>query len=397
MRIIYPVSEGFDPRKARFHQIIQTSHALAKRGCEIDLIMGRNEFDLTADVLPYYSLEPHSNLHLHTVSMLRREGNQKIHVSWNGIFHFACLFKIRKMIKEKKYHALYTRHPNLADFFLAHRHSLKMPIIFEAHEIFHLTTERKDKIQRMKAQEARIYSKVDGIVAITQGLKNQLEKIFTISTQISVIPSGVNIDFYEGTGEEKNAGKILYVGQLYPWKGVGALLEAMCYVTEGELHVVGGEKKQIDDLIMKSKNLGISNRVFFHGQVSPQDVKNFIKDASVAVHPLAQKDTAYAEFSSPMKIFEYMAARIPIIASDLPGIREILTDQVSALLVPPDDSKALAKGIQLMLDDPKLRQRLSDNAYETVQQHSWAKRAEWIEQYILDIHHIKKGQHGKTG
>ncbi|MBP8699828.1 MAG: glycosyltransferase family 4 protein [Syntrophorhabdaceae bacterium] len=385
MRIIYPVSEGFDPRKARFHQILQTSHALAKKGCEIDLILGRNEFNLAADVLPYYSLEPNPNLHLNTVCMLRREGKQKIHVSWNGIFHIACLLKIRKMLREKQIHALYTRHPNIADFFIKHRRSLKMPIIFEAHEIFHLTTERKDKIQKMKAQEARIYSKVDGIVSITQGLKNQLEQIFTISTQISVIPSGVNIDFYEGTGKEKKAGKILYVGQLYPWKGVGTLLEAMCYVTAGELHVVGGEKKQIDDLIMKSKNLGIANRIFFHGQVSPQEVKNFIKDASVAVHPLAQKDTAYAEFSSPLKIFEYMAARIPIVASDLPGIREVLTDKVSVLLVPPDNPKALAKGIQSILDNPTLGKQLAEKAYKEVRQHSWAKRAERIEQFIGNI------------
>jgi len=358
------------------------------------LIMGRNEFDLTADVLPYYSLEPHSNLHLHTVCMLRREGNQKIHVSWNGIFHFACLFKIRKMIKEKKYHALYTRHPNLADFFLRQRESLKLPIIFEAHEIFHLTTERKDKIQKMKAQEARIYSKVDGIVATTKELKDHLEKIFPISTKIAVIPNGVNIQFYDGSKAEEKNGSILYVGQLYPWKGVDTLLEAMFHVTNGELHVVGGEKKQIDDLKMKSCNLGISNRVFFHGQVSPRKVRDFLKSASVVVHPLAKKNTNDAEFSSPLKMFEYMAARIPIVASDLPGIREILTDQVSALLVPPDDPKALAKGIQVMLDDPKLRQRLSDKAYETVQQHSWAKRAERIEKYILDIHRIKKVQHG---
>jgi len=374
---------------------MQTSHALAKRGCEINLIMGRNEFDLAADALPYYSLEPNPNLHLHTVCMLRREGKQKIHVSWNGIFHIACLLKIRKMLREKQFHALYTRHPNIADFFLKHRRSLKMPIIFEAHEIFHLTTERKDKIQKMKAQEARIYSKVDGIVTTTKELKDQLKKTFHISSDIAVIPNGVNIEFFESSLEKVKIGRILYVGQLYPWKGVDTLLKAMCFVPKGELHIVGGDKQQIDDLILQADRLSISNRVFFHGHVSPHEVRDFLKSASVVVHPLAKKNTKDAEFSSPLKMFEYMAARIPIVASDLPGIREILTDQVSALLVPPDDPKVLAKGIQLMLDDPKLRQRLSDNAYETVQQHSWAKRAERIEQYILDIHHIKKGQHGK--
>jgi len=387
LRIIYPVSEGFDPRKARFHQIFQTCHALAKRGCEVDLILGQNEFDPLTDVLPYYSLEPLQNLHLHTAYMLRREGKQKIHISWNGIFHFTSLFKIRTLHREKPFSTLYTRHLNIADFFLRHRKSLRLPILFEAHEIFHLTTERQDKIQKMRAQETRIYSQVDGIVATTKELKDQLEKSFPISTQIVVIPNGVNIDFYEGTGKEKNAEIILYVGQLYPWKGVDTLLEAMRYLRGGELHVVGGEQNQIDDLMIKAGNLAILNRVFFHGQVPPQKVRDFLKSASVVIHPLAKKNTKDAEFSFPLKIFEYMAARIPIVASDFPGIREILTDQVSALLVPPDDPQALAQGIQSILDDPALGKRLADKAYETVRQHSWAKRAERIEQFIGDLLH----------
>ena len=327
--------------------------------------------------------------------MLRREGKQKIHVSWNGIFHFACLLKIRKMLREKQIHALYTRHSNIADFFIRHRRSLKMPIIFEAHEIFHLTTERKDKIQKMKAQEARIYSNVDGIVTTTKELKDQLKNIFHISADIAVIPNGVNIEFFESSLEEVRTGRILYVGQLYPWKGVDTLLKAMCFVPKGELHVVGGDKKKIDELILQAGKLNISNRVFFHGQVSPHKVRDFLKSASVVVHPLAQ--TKDAEFSSPLKMFEYMAARTPMVASDLPGIREILTDKISALLVPPDNPAALAEGIKTILEDTAIGKRLADNAHKIVQQHSWAKRAERIERYILDIHHIKKGQHGKTG
>lgn len=387
MRIIYPVSEGFDPRKARFHQIFQTAHALAQRGCDVHLILGRNEFDLTSDVLPYYSLEPHPSLHLDTACMLRREGKQKIHVSWSGIFHFAGFLKIRALIKKKNVDALYTRHPDIADFFLNFRKSLKIPIIFEAHEIFHLTTKRPDKMAKMQAQEKRIYSQVDGIVATTNELKDQLEQIFPVSTRIAVIPNGVNIEFYDRHPKKELPGSILYVGQLYPWKGVDTLLEAMGHVPRGELHVVGGEEKQIHDLKIKAGKLDISNRVFFHGQVPPLRVRDYLKSASVVVHPLARKNTKDAEFSSPLKMFEYMASRVPIVASDLPGIRDILTDQVSALLVQPDDPKALAKGIQSILDAPALGAQLADKAYETVQEHSWAKRAQRIETFIDHVTH----------
>ena len=83
-------------------------------------------------------------------------------------------------------------------------------------------------------------------------------------------------------------------------------------------------------------------------------------------------------FGSPTKLFEYMASEVPIVASDLPALTEILTHERNALLVQPDDPTALADGIRRLIDDPALAARLARNARLDVEKFTWNKRAERI-------------------
>lgn len=108
----------------------------------------------------------------------------------------------------------------------------------------------------------------------------------------------------------------------------------------------------------------------------------------MAVLPLSQ-DLISASFTSPLKLFEYMAARVPIVASDLPSTREILCDGVNALLVQPNNPRALADGIQKILNDSQLAERLAQNAYEDVSGYTWEKRAERI---IHFLHSVRGGR-----
>ncbi len=78
-----------------------------------------------------------------------------------------------------------------------------------------------------------------------------------------------------------------------------------------------------------------------------------------------------------MKMFEYMVARRPIVASDLPSLREVLNEE-NAFLVKPDDAEALAKGIKEILEDSQLAENLANKAFQDVQKYSWAKRVENI-------------------
>jgi len=83
-------------------------------------------------------------------------------------------------------------------------------------------------------------------------------------------------------------------------------------------------------------------------------------------------------FTSPLKLFEAMAAGRPIVASDLPSVREVLEDGVHALLVPADDPHALAAAIRKLDSDEDLRKRLARAAGDKVRQYSWDERARKI-------------------
>ena len=381
LRIIYPVSEGIDLRRARFNQILQTTHALARQGCEVELLIGRNRTSILEEALPYFGLDRHQNLRIHPIPMLRMEEINPIRLSWNGFYFWNCLIKIRGLLRDREYDAIYVRHLELANFLLNWQRFLKLPIIFEAHEIFHLTTERKEKERKIYRRETRLYEGVNGVVAITGGLAEKIREVFRVSNPIEVIPDGVNFGFFQRTADRSPHQKILYVGQLYPWKGIGILIEAMEYLQEGCLHVVGGSQEAVEKWRKRSAEMKIQGRIVFHGQVSPREVQIHLQDAAVAVLPLTQ-DLISASFTSPLKLFEYMAAGVPIVASDLPSTREVLTPGVNALLVPANSPKALADGIRKLLGDRGLAERMGQKAAEDARQYTWEKRGERIIQFL---------------
>lgn len=381
LRVIYPIHEGIDFRRARFHQVLQTVHALARQNCEVDLILGRNRVDVHSEGLAHYGLWPHENLRIHLLPVLRKEEGRFLRISWDGVFLWACLVKVRELLRQRAYDAIYIRHLNTASFFLRFKRYLHLPILFEAHEIFFLTTDRPGKMEKIKREEFKTYPRLDGIVSITRGLAQQMKEVFSLQIPMAVVPDGVNLDFFGGVAREPRNQKITYVGQLYPWKGTGTLVEAMQYLPSGELHLIGGSQERIQDLREKAARLGVQDRVFFLGHVPPREVKRHLADSAVAVLPLTQ-DLISASFTSPLKLFEYMAARVPIVASDLPSTREVLSSGVNALLVQPNDPRALGEGIRRLLEDRSLAEGLAQKAYEDVQEFTWERRAQKISHFI---------------
>ena len=358
---------------------------MARLGCEVDLMIGKNQVNIINEALPYYGLEKHENLRIHSIPILRIEKERGLRISSNTVFHLTSLLKIWHLIHQKVYDAIYLRHLNLAQYFLPWKKILHLPLIFEAHEIFFLTTERKEKKRRIQAQESNLYPQLDGFVAITHGVEESLREIFQIQVPIEVIPDGVNLPFFTRERPRPKNNKIIYVGQLYPWKGVGTLIESIRYLSEGELHLVGGADEQVQKLKESLLPKGIQGRVFFYGQLPPNLVRAHLMEAAVAVMPLTQQNMISARFTSPLKLFEYMAARVPIVASDLPSVREILTNGVNALLVSPDDPQALAKGIKQILKDDEMAERLSQKASQDVSLYSWDKRGERIIRFLRSL------------
>jgi len=146
------------------------------------------------------------------------------------------------------------------------------------------------------------------------------------------------------------------------------------------LYVVGGTPKDISDFKEFISTNRIPN-VIVTGYVSPKLIPKYLAAADVLVLPNTSEEAISRLYTSPLKLFEYMAARRPIVASDLPSVREILNEE-NAILVRSDNPKALADGIQKVLTNEELSKKLAENAFKEVQRYSWEKRAEKILEFI---------------
>ena len=176
---------------------------------------------------------------------------------------------------------------------------------------------------------------------------------------------------------------VAYAGHLYPWKGVGVLLEALARLPGIKGLIVGGHamEKDLGRLQHDAAHLSIAERVQFTGMLEPGTVAGYLSTANVLVLP--NTATRISErYTSPLKLFEYLAAGRPIVASDLPALREVVTADVDAVLVRPGDPQALADGIARVLADRELADRLSAKAWSRAEAFSWAARADRVEQML---------------
>lgn len=234
---------------------------------------------------------------------------------------------------------------------------------------------------------------VGSVVAITPQLRDDLVEMRnadvgrTISAhdgirraRFETLPD--TVEARRRVGWDESAFIVGYVGSLKMIgldKGVGALLRAVANVAGAQLALVGGRSAQARALKRQWTELGLPNERFLHlGHVPPGDVPLYLRafDVCAMPHPATAQ---FARYTSPLKLFEYMAAAGAIVASDLPGWSDVLRHGETALLVPPDDVAAWTAAIDALQRDPDLRRKLGGNAREQVMaNYTWTARAERI-------------------
>lgn len=169
-----------------------------------------------------------------------------------------------------------------------------------------------------------------------------------------------------------------FVGTFGPWHGVTALSEAACLVPREAgvrfLFVGTGGLREESERILREG--GARERAIFTGAVAHERVPALLDACDVLVSPHVWREADGEFFGSPTKLFEYMAAGKPIVASRLGQIAEVLKDGTTALLVEPGDADALSDAIARLCESPTLRARLGAAARAAcVERHTWAGNA----------------------
>jgi glycosyltransferase involved in cell wall biosynthesis len=221
-----------------------------------------------------------------------------------------------------------------------------------------------------------------GIVAISGGVAEGLAPLGLAPGALVVEHDGFEAERFQSLpsraearaalGLDPSRPVVVYTGSLLPWKGVDVLLEAARLIPEATFLVAGGPAAPAEDLRARAADLA-NFRV--DGFQPPGRVALYLAAADIGVVPNRSTPAISARYTSPLKIFEAMAAGLPLVASDLFSMRDILTDGVDALLVAPDDPGALAGGLRRLLEDPALRAGLAARLAERAPAYGWDARA----------------------
>lgn len=234
--------------------------------------------------------------------------------------------------------------------------------------------------------------RVDALFAVTQGVAQELRALGARAERVHVLPDGIRAARYEALPERVAARRelgwpeagfiVIYVGQLQTMgmaKGVETLVEALAPLVGASLAIVGGPAAAVAqhrrDWLERE---AAAERFLAPGQVAPARVPLYLAASDVGVLPFP--DTRhFAQFASPLKLFEYMAAGCAIVASDLPSLREVLREGETALFSAAGDAPALRAALQRLHEDRELVARLGHAARaEALREYSWRARAERI-------------------
>jgi glycosyltransferase involved in cell wall biosynthesis len=399
VKILYFADIRLPLERANGIQTMETCHALAGRGHDVRLVVRPDTHTPSRDPFEYYGLPPTSRLVVERAPARGPQVARRV-----GYLAFA----VARATGGGHSDVVMTRDLAVASLLL--RLPGRAPIVYESHgyapevsaalpEL--VSTARppdRAKLARLGRRESYVWQHADGYVAITRGLAESLTARFGPRARLAVVPDGTRLTrpqphpstlAHPGTPADPRTlapCSVAYVGHLYAWKGVDVLLEAIARVPEVRGLIVGGHEQEPDLARLRAlaKGLRIEDRVTFTGHLPPPAVAGQLARADIVALPNPASAIS-THSTSPLKLFEYMAAGKAIVASRLPALGEVLTDEVNALLVTPGDADALAGGIRRLVNDRALRARLGGAARDTVAEYSWDRRAERLEILFNDV------------
>jgi glycosyltransferase involved in cell wall biosynthesis len=234
------------------------------------------------------------------------------------------------------------------------------------------------------------------VVVLTSFIKKGFLQMGFSDEQVVVFPDGVDLSLFANlpsreecrrrlglSGEQPIIGYIGRFQTLGCEKGIPELVQAMAHLRsidgkEPLLLCVGGPMDPVPTYLKLAYRAGVpERRLKFVDHVPQVDVPYWIRAFDIAVAPFPMNEH-YAYFMSPLKLFEYMAAGVPIVATDLPSVREVLRHGENAWLVEPGDKTALATGITHVLRDGALKATIAAAAQQSAKKYTWERRASSI-------------------
>jgi glycosyltransferase involved in cell wall biosynthesis len=392
LHVLMPADVRFPLPRANGVQIVKTAAALARAGVRTTLLVRQSDPRPTDEILSLFGVEPTALLEVRRLPVNHRAGSYTLP-------RLTFLARTTAAAVAGRRAAVFTRDLQLADILLGLSSFAHGPVVYEAHAVESLLYSERGEIygtgekpnprkaRRLQKRERRVWRGAAAFVTTTAGIRDSFREAFGERPRVHVIPNGADVAAERAfVPPDPGASRVMYAGQLYPWKGVDVLVEAMAHVPEARLVILGGihEESDLGRIQHLVRSRGLGDRTEMPGTVVQARVADELAHASVVCVPFL-KSAMTERHTSPIKLFEALAAGRPIVATDLPSTREILSHEQNALLVPPGDAVALAAAIKRLLDDRALAARLARAAFDSAPRYSWDARAKALVEAIEDV------------
>jgi len=237
------------------------------------------------------------------------------------------------------------------------------------------------------------------IICISSSLKDHLHRKWNIEiSKLTVVPCAADVDAFTQNYNSENVRNslglttepvVMWVGGFYPWHDLDLLLESFTQSLQrhpnAKLVLVGdGQTRQlITQKVVQGK---LQQSVIMTGAIAHADVPEMLAIADIAVVPSAPVSASGGGTGTPLKLFEYMAAGKPIVATSFNQAAEVIQDGYNGILVEPGNVSRFADAITTLLNDPTERMRLGQNArQQAVQSYSWEDYTRKLEELYFNV------------
>ncbi|MGQ4648738.1 glycosyltransferase [Lyngbya aestuarii] len=401
-QLVYIANARLPTEKAHGYQICKMCEAFANQGVEV-LLLHPERYQSDAElkeisIFSYYNVPPVfevKTLPNWDVVPLSLWIPEKL---FTGIFFtHALLWGFYAALKARKQKAdlYYTRDSGIA-FCLVY---LGLPTVYEAH----LVPKRAQKwlLRLLPGHRA-----LQLVVVLTNFIQEQFVQLGFLEKKIIVLPDAVDLELFNIELSQKEAREHLqidsqikiaaYVGKFHTMgceKGLPEIIQSAKYLLkdfpELYFYFIGGPLDNVPKYEQIIIALGLPRERFVFLEKQPiQKVPYYLKASDILLMPHPWNEF-YAYYISPLKLFEYMSTKRPIIASRLPSIMEVLRDGENALMAEAGDSEAIAKNIRTLLENKQIANRIAEQAYIDVQKYTWKLRANRIINFLEELHFSK--------
>ncbi|MQY04227.1 glycosyltransferase [Actinomadura macrotermitis] len=209
----------------------------------------------------------------------------------------------------------------------------------------------------------------DAVIVPSRVIGDALVRRGVPERKITLVPNGAAVPDRPARPEGAPGNYLVYVGAMQPWQGVDVLLRAFARLADLDVRLVvcaSVPERRAKPVKRLAERLGVDGRLDWRFALPHHEVAAWLAHARVSVAPLTGCARNLDQGCAPLKVIESMAAGVPLVASDLPVVRELVDDRVHGRLVPADRPAELARAVRIMLEYPDEARAMAGRARDRV-------------------------------